>query len=566
VRSNLFAFVPCLAVLLAACRGGPASPDVLATSRLGEIRKADLDAYVLSQPEGRRGPGPDQDARAWRRTLIEEMLAWRALEAEGVSKRLLEDKQVAATLSQQVDDLLVATVRERRVAAQPALTDAEIRKYYDSHPKEVGHSGQIRLRHIFRRVDRDAPRETREKARREMEELLREIRNGASFEELARTRSDSETGPQGGLIGRMNHGDLGASVERIVWKLGEGQVSDVVGTPVGFHIFRVDNKIAPYQMDFAEALPRLRKRLGIEAGERTLKDQVGELVKSSGAVYQPELVADADPEAVLFSFGSEKLTRAGWDAVLARWSFPAQRAAPMRDLLDSYVGDRLRLWEARRLRLEQDPAVATRIADMRRDMTIRLAQQERLKEALRQKEKTLAAFYQANEARFMTPKLHHLRLITLAFPETGVDYAVFERLKALASEIRAGKVSFEDQARKISTDASAARGGDLGFVRIDALGEWAGPRAFAKVEKVAVGEVTEPILVERYDRRKLTYERESYMLLRVEAVQEPQPRPYAEARDAVAEEYLARDPDGVAASVRQDVLRSIGARVFDQNL
>ena len=230
------------------------------------------------------------------------------------------------------------------------------------------------------------------------------------------------------------------------------------------------------------------------------------------------------------------------------------------------MGDKLRLWEGRRLHLEQDPAMAPRIIELRRQTSIRLARQERLKEALRGKEKALEAFHAANQARFTTPTLHHLRLITLAFPESGVDYGVYERMKGLAAEIRGGRKSFADAAREISTDPSASRGGDVGFVRLDGLGEWAGPRAYAQIEKVGVGEVSEPILVERYDRRKLTYDREGYMLLSLEEVKQPQPRPYADVREEVAEEYMARDPDGVAEAVRQQVLGSIRARIHDQNL
>lgn len=553
-------------MLLAACRSGPSSPDVVASSALGEIRKADLDAYVLTLPEARRGPAAGQEPGAWRRSLVEEMLVLRAFEAEGAAKRLVEQPKAVAFLAQEIEALQVATVKERRLAAEPPLTDADVRAFYDSHPKEVSHQGQVRLRHIFRRVDRDAPRDVREKARGEMNELLREIRNGASFEELARTRSDSETAPQGGLIGRMNHGDLGASVERIVWKLKEGEVSEVVGTPVGFHIFRVDTHIPPFRMDFAEALPRLRKRLGFEATDRVLKQQVGELVKASGAVYRPELASGGDPDAVVFSLESEKLTRAGWEAVVAGWSFSEQRALPMADLLDSHVGDKLRLWEARRLKLEQDPVIAPQIAGMRRDTIVRLAREERLREALQGKQKELQAFYEANRARFMSSRLHRVRLLTLDFPASGVDYGVYERLKALAAEIRAGRKSFEDAAREISTDPSASRGGDVGTIRLDAMGEWAGPRAYAKVEKVGVGEVSDPILVERYDRRQLTYDRKGYMLVRIEEVHEAALRPYAEVQDAVAEEYVAREAAGIAAEVQRAVLDSIRARIYDRNL
>lgn len=560
-------FIACLlGALLAGCHQAPSSPDVVARSRLGEIRKADLDAYVLTQPENRRGPAAGQDIRAWRRSVVEELLLSRGLEAEGQRDRVLEDPKAAAWLSAETDSLLMGVIKDRRLAALAEPTEAQVRAYYDSHPDEVSHAGQIRLRHIFRRVARDAPREAREAARRDMQDLLRQIRAGASFEEMARTRSDSETAPQGGLIGRLKHGDLAPSVERIVWKLGEGQVSEVVGTAVGFHIFRLDNHIPPFKMDFAEALPRLRKRLALEASDRTLQEQVAELVTASGATYRPEAATGSDPEAVLFSLGSFRLTRADWEKELASRSFASQREAPPQDLLGAFVGDKLRLWEARRLKLEQEPAVAARLAELRRGATLRLAREKRLKALLGGQAQALQAFYEANKARYMTPKLYHLRLITVRFPPSGVDYTVFERLQALAAEIRGGKRSFADAAREVSSDLSASRGGDLGLVRLDALGEWAGPRAYAHIEKLAVGEVSEPILVERYSRRTLTYDRDGYMLLLLEEVREPAVRPYAEVQDEVAEELVGRDSATFGERLRKDVLASIQARIYDQNL
>ena len=553
-----------LSALLAGCASRPPAPDVVATSTLGDVRRADLDAYVLTQPENRRGPGAGQDLKTWRRSLLEEMLFFRALEAEGRKNGVLDRPEVKTWLKDQVDSLLVEEIKRRHIAEAVKVTDDDVRAFYDSHPKEVSHSGQIRLRNIFRRVPRDAPAAVRDAVRREMQDLRRQIREGANFEEMARLHSDSETAPQGGLIGRLNHGDLGRSVEAIVWKLKEGEVSDVVGTPVGFQIFKLENHIPPFKMDFAEALPRLRKRLVKEATERSLEEQVFDLVRSSGASFKPEAAADPDPGSLVFSHGQERLTRSDWEKILTGRSFPAQREAPPRDQLVAYVGDRLRLWEAHRLKLEAEPDIASRIEDLKRGAAIRTAREDREKVAV--SEADLKAFYEANKPRFTTPKLHHLRLLTLPFPESGVDYGVFERLQKLAAEIRAGGRPFADAARELSSDVTASRGGDAGFVRLDALGEWAGPRAYAQMEKVGVGEVSEPILVERYDRSLLTYRREGYMLLVVEEVHEPQQRPFDEAREAVRREHAARNASTLHETVQRGVLASIRARIYDRSL
>src|SRR5688572_4705701 len=127
-------------ISLAACSRPPA-PDVVATSALGEARKADLDTYILAQPESRRGPGSGQDTKTWRRSLLEEMLVSRALESEGRKSGVLDRPDAKKWLQDQIDALLVSEAEARRVAERVKVTDADIRKFYDTHPKEVSHSG-----------------------------------------------------------------------------------------------------------------------------------------------------------------------------------------------------------------------------------------------------------------------------------------------------------------------------------------------------------------------------------------------------------------------------------------
>src|SRR5262249_43361730 len=188
---------------------------------------------------------------------------------------------------------------------------------------------------------RDASASARDTARREMGEILAELRAGASFEETARARSDSDTASQGGLIGRLNHGDLSPSVEALVWRLKDGELSDVVATPVGFHVSKLDSHITPFKMDFEEARERLRKRLTDEAVAKSLREQVGELALSLGAVYSPESLQSADPAALVFALGDYRMTRADWRRELEARPFGAQRARPERELLEEAVGDRL---------------------------------------------------------------------------------------------------------------------------------------------------------------------------------------------------------------------------------
>jgi peptidyl-prolyl cis-trans isomerase C len=560
LRRALFSAV--LALTIAGCSAPPR--DLLARSALGDVTSQDLEAYVLSLPEPRRRPVPGEEPKAWRHALLEEMLVERALDDEGRKAGVLDRPEAQAWLRSQIESLLVEEVRARCIAQRVKVTDAQVRDFYDSHPAEVGHDEQIRLRHIFHRVPREAPPAVRDKARREMGEILAQLRAGASFEETARTRSESDTASGGGLIGRLNRGDLSPSLEAVVWRLKEGELSDVVATPVGFHVFKLDGHIPPFKMDFEEARERLRKRLTQEAVERSLRQQADELLASLGASYRPDNLLSTDPAALVFALGDFRMTRADWQRELAAKPFAAQRGRPEREILDETVGDRLRLAEARRSKLEEEPALRRRVEELEEKARVRLAREERLRATTSAAE--LREFYASHRERFGEPRLVRLRLVTLGFPEDKPDYAVFERLQELSAEVRSGRRDLADAARSVSTDLSAPRGGDLGFIRLDALGEWAGPKAYSQVEKLTPGELSEPILLERYDSSLLRYHRVGYMLVRVEEVREARVRPFEEVEARVREALTAERRAEIRRRVDREVLASVHAQVYDRNL
>jgi len=216
-------------VVPAGCGGGSDDGNIVARSDLGEVTRADLDTYILRLEADDRRPPEGTSLEAWRLGLLEKLLVEEALLADFDDQR---DPMVEAARR----EVLMEAVEEIFVAPRTAISEEDLRRYYDEHPEEFGHPEQIRLRHIFKRVSRDATPEERDRVRQEMEALLNDIRSGASFGDLAREQSQSETAPLNGLIGRLSRGSLHPSVEKVVWGLNEGEVSDVVPTAVGFHI------------------------------------------------------------------------------------------------------------------------------------------------------------------------------------------------------------------------------------------------------------------------------------------------------------------------------------------
>jgi len=557
--------------VLLSCGGEPsAAPDVIAQSTYGDTAAADLETFILSLPAARRQPAEDQNLEEWKRELLEEMLISRRLGEEAEEANLLASDEGLALLASVREPLFAARVEALRIAATVNVTEDQLREFHQANPGEFSHGPQIRVRHIFKRTTRDASAEEREAARAAIDAIHSQLEGGASFIDLARTQSDSETAALDGLIGRLDPGALGPAVDKIVWSLAEDEISEVVSTPVGFHIFRVDKRIEPFHMELEEARTRLRRRLEREATEASLASYFEELLEASGALLADDDLenVDADPDSVVFALDDFELTHGEFLDRLFSLPFSDQRAESMSGLLRQIATQQLYQWEAARLGLADEPAITAQLAEVEDGTAVELAFRNRRRSHLEALDDALLeGYYEENEERFRTPQLLRVSLLVRLFEDEGQGwFEVYEELDRLARAVRAGEADFAEEASERSQDPSAARRGDSGWIRPGAIGDWAGPRAGKAVLALVAGEVSDPILVESYNDNQLVYGRRGYMLVRAEEIRSSGGRPFEEVRDLVAEHFVVNGSEDLQRQIGQEVLEEIDAAIFQDRL
>jgi len=135
---------------------------------------------------------------------------------------------------------------------------------------------QVHARHILLRagdVLNDAD------ARRRLGDLRLRILGGTKFEDMARTNSSDATAARGGDLGWLSPGDMVPDFERVMNALKDGEISEPVQTPFGWHLIQV---IERRSVDVSgerrrlEARQTLRERKADEANEvwlRQLRDE-----------------------------------------------------------------------------------------------------------------------------------------------------------------------------------------------------------------------------------------------------------------------------------------------------
>jgi peptidyl-prolyl cis-trans isomerase SurA len=92
-------------------------------------------------------------------------------------------------------------------------------------------------------------------------DLLEQIRKGATFEDVAKKNSDGPTAAQGGDLGMFKRGMLAKELEDKTFAMKAGEVSDVIRTKQGYVILKVNQHQAAGIPEMKDVMPRLQDAL-----------------------------------------------------------------------------------------------------------------------------------------------------------------------------------------------------------------------------------------------------------------------------------------------------------------
>ncbi|MGD8440872.1 MAG: peptidylprolyl isomerase [Holophagae bacterium] len=116
----------------------------------------------------------------------------------------------------------------------------------------------------------------------EAENARRQLDDGADFVELSRRVSRAPNADVGGDLGLLTQGGLSDDLDSVIFALDEGEISDPVQGPSGYHIFQVLEVVPPGLPPRAELEPEVRRRLTEEAARQHAADCVRDLAREVG--------------------------------------------------------------------------------------------------------------------------------------------------------------------------------------------------------------------------------------------------------------------------------------------
>ena len=137
------------------------------------------------------------------------------------------------------NEILLSRLRDREVTSKLTVSEGEIDNLIleQSEKKEIG--TEYNVAHILIRVPEQATPPQVEARRARAEEVVRRLKDGTDFAQLAATYSDSPDALQGGVMGWRSEQRLPELFVEALAGLKPGGASGVFRSPAGFHVIKL---------------------------------------------------------------------------------------------------------------------------------------------------------------------------------------------------------------------------------------------------------------------------------------------------------------------------------------
>ncbi len=156
-----------------------------------------------------------------------------------------------------------------RFATSVPITDKEIEEYYQTNRDSKFHKPkEVKARIIFIRVPPEADAKQKSEAQTRSNRIVAEARAGKDFAQLAKQESADPSAAKGGDIGWMTQAQLPSPLEKPVFSLAKGGISDVIGSPTGFYIVKVEDIRDEKTQSLKDASAEITRTLKAEKGKR----------------------------------------------------------------------------------------------------------------------------------------------------------------------------------------------------------------------------------------------------------------------------------------------------------
>ncbi len=192
-------------------------------------------------------------------------------------------------------DIHARQLLNEQIKGKIDISDKDVKKYYEDNKQKFHRPESFRTRHIF--VALFPPKDLRTQSISDLQKnreyfarmaedkidgIIKELKEGADFEELAKEKSDDQASrDQGGDLELIYKGILDPAFDEAVSKLKPGEISEKVTTRFGFHVIQLIEKHPPEQVPFDTMENSIQKFLFMEEAKKLVEVYIEGLRKQA---------------------------------------------------------------------------------------------------------------------------------------------------------------------------------------------------------------------------------------------------------------------------------------------
>jgi len=199
---------------------------------------------------------------------------------------LREDPEISFQIKNAVDQILIQSLLQKEIIEKINTTDEDIKIYYEENKDNYWQEEEIHALNIL--VEDQA----------QAEDIINQLNEGKDFSTLAKDFSVSSSASEGGDIGFVTKGTLKTEIEDQLFILEPGEVSEIIPTENGFHIFKVLEKNPSGYLEFDEVKKEIESQLLPLKQQEAFDEYLKNIEDKATIEKNIELLKEEEPEEI----------------------------------------------------------------------------------------------------------------------------------------------------------------------------------------------------------------------------------------------------------------------------
>lgn len=279
---------------------------VLKKGELAKMVKAKMNLYKDKIPADKK----NEVQKGLKKELVEEFVLRTVLTNEANSKKIIAtDKEIQAAINQikanippdkKVEDFLkennvrkedialgikIRKLVEMETGKKAKPTQKEINKFFTDNKEKFTTQESVHVRHILVTIDAKDDEKTKAEKKAKIENLRKQVLEGADFAEIAKNNSDCPSKENGGDLGEIKKGQTVKPFEDAAFSQEKNAIGPVVTTEFGHHIIQVLGRTPGKTVQLDEVKDKISLYLEQQKQAESFSQMTAKLKKNAVIVY-----------------------------------------------------------------------------------------------------------------------------------------------------------------------------------------------------------------------------------------------------------------------------------------